>query len=168
MNEKTPMKLTKLLQARAGLSQRLALANMAFGYQLLSEFTQRIRLADLRGVVNLKSPEANDEQNWASLTALEGSQSRIEEHFTEEDLMDLVDAIRYVTGDEIVVDLTFRIEDLGDMFLEPLGQLLEESGIEIDLAAPRAGDATSSSGSTAASTGSDNEPPDNGRDWLGR
>jgi hypothetical protein len=134
MNEKTPIKLTQLLQAREGLVRRATLANMAFAYRLLSDFNERIHRAGLRGLVNIKSPEANGE-NWSSLTALEGSQARLEEHFSEEDVMDLADAIRYVVGGEIVIDLNFRIEEVGDMFLVPLRDTLRDYGVVIDLPA---------------------------------
>ena len=134
MNEKTPIKLTQLLAAREGLVRRATLANMAFAYRLLSRFTERIHRAGLRGLVNIKSPEANGE-NWSSLTAIEGSQAQLEEHFSEEDVMDLTDAIRYVVGGEIVIDLSFRIEEVGNMFLVPLRDTLLSYGVVIDLSA---------------------------------
>jgi len=141
MNDNTPIKLTELLQARDSLVRRATLANMAYGYRLLSEFSERIRRADLRGLVAIRSPETNGE-NWASLVALEGSQARLDEHFSEEDVMDLTDAIRYVTGGEIHIDLTFRIEDVGHMFLTPLRDTLQGYGVVFD----------SAPGSTQAST----------------
>lgn len=152
MNDKTPIKLTQLLQARDLLVRRATLANMAFGYRLLSKFTERIRRANLRGLVNIRSPEAKAD-NWAMLTAVEGSQSRIEEHFSEEDVMDLTDAVRYVTGGDIHMDLTFRIEQLGEMFLVPLRETLLGYGVVFDL--PANADATA--------TGSDSEPPTRNR-----
>ena len=152
MNEKTPIKLTHLLAAREGLVRRATLANMAFAYRLLSGFTERIHRAGLRGLVNIKSPEASGE-NWSSLTALEGSQARLEEHFSEEDVMDLTDAIRYVVGGEMVIDLSFRIEEIDDMFLVPLRDTLQDYGVVMDLPAVSSTEATSSS---------ETEPPEPG------
>jgi hypothetical protein len=152
MNEKTPIKLTQLLQAREGLVRRATLANMAFAYRLLSEFNERIHRAGLRGLVNIKSPEANGE-NWSSLTALEGSQARLEEHFSEEDVMDLTDAIRYVVGGEIVIDLNFRIEEIGDMFLVPLRGTLRDFGVVIDLPALSRPETTPTSESESSGSG---------------
>lgn len=134
MNDNTPIKLTQLLQTREALVRQATLANMAYGYRLISEFSERIRRAGLRGLVAVRSPETNGE-NWASLVALEGSQARLDEHFSEEDVMDLTDAIRYVTGGEIHIDLTFRIEDLAQMFLTPLRDTLQGFGVILDLPA---------------------------------
>lgn len=149
MNDNTPISLTQLLQAREALVRRATLANMAYGYQLLSEFSERIRRAGLRGLVAVRSPETSGE-NWASLVALEGSQSRLDEHFSEEDVMDLTDAIRYVTGGEIHIDLTFRIEDVAQMFLVPLRDTLQGFGVILDLPI---------TGSPAAARGSGRPPP---------
>jgi len=132
MNDKTPIKLSQLLAARELLVRRATLANMAFGYRMLREFAERIRRAKLRGLVNIKSPEATA-ANWAAFTALEGNQSLLDEHFSEEDVMDLTDAIRYVTGGDIHIDLNFRIEDLENMFLVPLRDTLRDYGVIIDL-----------------------------------
>lgn len=129
------MKLSQLLQARQGLIRRAGLANLAFAYQLLNEFADRIARARLVGSVNLKSADAEAERTWASLTALEGSQSVIEEHFTDEDVMDFSDAVVYVTGGD-EVDLTFRLEDLTENFIVPLRDVLEREGVEVDFGVP--------------------------------
>ena len=135
MHGKLPMKLSQLLRARQGLIRRAGLANLAFAYQLLSSFARRIARARLVGSVNLKSADAEAERAWASLTALEGSQSVIEEHFTDEDLMDFADAIVYITGGDDV-DLTFRLEDLTENFLIPLRGVLEQAVVAIDMELP--------------------------------
>ena|SRR6266542_3617823 len=135
MHGKLPMKLSQLLRAREGLIRRAGLANLAFAYQLLSNFARRIARARLVGLVNLKSADAEAERAWASLTALEGSQSVIEEHFTDEDLMDFADALVYITGGD-EVDLTFRLEDLTENFLIPLRGVLEQAGVLVDAELP--------------------------------
>ena len=142
MHGKLPMKLSQLLQAREGLIRRAGLANLAFAHQLLSEFARRIGRAQLSGLVNLKSADAEEERAWASLTALEGSQSVIEEHFTDEDLMDFADAIVYITGGDDV-DVTFRLEELTENFIVPLRSLLERAGVEIDTEMPASNAETS-------------------------
>lgn len=147
MNDKTPIKLTQLLQERELLVRRATLANMAYGYQLLSGFSERIRRVGLQGLVTVRSPEING-QNWAELVAIEGSQARINEHFSEEDVMDLTDAIRYVTGGEIHIDVTFRIENLADMFLAPLRDTLKDFNVILDLPP-----------STGSSSGGGRQPP---------
>lgn len=125
------MKLSHFLAARQHLLGLAHLANLAYAFHSLSEMATRIARARLSGLVNLKSAEANEEACWASLTALEGNQSVIEEHFTDEDLMDLVDAVDYIS-DSDTIDLSFRIEDFATVFLEPLRAALEQAGVAVD------------------------------------
>jgi hypothetical protein len=125
------MKLSLLLTLRPALLRQAHLAGLAFAYWKLREFATRIARAQLRGDVHLQQAEAEAGRYWASLTALAGSQSVIEEHFTDEDLMDLADLIAFVTG-ETQLDLTFRIEQLAERFVTPLRLQLEQAGVIID------------------------------------
>jgi hypothetical protein len=125
------MKLSTLLSLRPALLRQAHLAGLAFAYWKLSEFATRVVRARLRGEVNLRQAEPEAGHYWASLTALAGNQSVIEEHFTEEDLMELADVIAFATG-ERHLGLTFRIEQLPEKFLAPLRHLLEQAGVVID------------------------------------
>jgi hypothetical protein len=125
------MKLSSLLNQRLSILQHAQLANLAFAYVLLDDFSTRIARARLGGEVRLRHPTAETEQYTALLTALEGSQSVIEEHFTEEDLVGFADVIAFLTGDG-ELDLTFRLEDLADRFLHPLRVRLERAGVVFD------------------------------------
>lgn len=125
------MKLTQLLRGREALLRQTALANLAFAYQTLDAFAGRIARARLVGRVNLKPAAPDEDRYWATLTALEGSQAVIEEHFSDEDLMDFADAVAYATGRENF-DVTFPLEDFAENFLPPLRHALEQAGIAID------------------------------------
>jgi len=125
------MKFSILLAQRQALLEQARLANLAFAYETLSEFAGRIARAQLRGHIALKQAAPDAERCWASLTALEGNQSVIEEHFTDEDLMDFADALAFTTG-ESNLDLTFRIEQLPENFLAPLRRQLVQAGISLD------------------------------------
>ena len=125
------MKLSLLLTLRPALLRQAHLAGLAFAYWKLRDFATRIARAQLRGEVHLQQAEAEAGRYWASLTALEGSQSVIEEHFTDEDIMDLADLVAFVTG-ESHLDLTFRIEQLAERFVTPLRLQLELAGVVID------------------------------------
>lgn len=129
------MKLSQLLNSRDALSRRAQLANLAFAYETLAAMAHRIARARLVGRVALKPVDPEADRYWATLTALETSQAAIEEHFTEEDLTDLADAIAYVTG-RPGLEFTFEISAFSDIFLEPLRHSLEQAGIEIDRAIP--------------------------------
>lgn len=129
------MKLSQLVGARQHLLRCAHLANLGFAHRLLEDYANRIERARITGLVNLKSPEAGEETCWAELTALEGNQSLIEEHFTDEDLMDLADTVAYMTDCD-AVDVSFRIEQFSEVFLVPLRSVLEEAGVELDAEHP--------------------------------
>jgi hypothetical protein len=129
------MKLSRLLHARETLVRQAGLANLAFAYQTLERFAARIARARLTGKVNLQPADPDDDRYWATLTALTGSQAALEEHFTEEDLTDVADAIAYATG-RGTFDLVFHLDDFGEIFLRPLRAALEQAGITIDAPQP--------------------------------
>ena len=129
------MKLSQLLQQREALLRQSRLSNLAFAYWHLGRLVARITGAGLRGNVRLQPADPDAERYWPVLTALEGSQSVIEEHFTDEELTDLADAIAYTTGASDL-DVTFRIEQLADKFLAPVRRQLEQSGVVLDDALP--------------------------------
>jgi hypothetical protein len=122
------MKLSFLLDQRQALLRQARLANLAFAFDRLGDFNTRIARARIRGEVRLQQAAPNAERFWASLTAQQGSQAVLDEHFTDEDLMDLADVIAYATG-ENEIDLTFRIEELGERFLDPLRARLQRAGV---------------------------------------
>ena len=125
------MKLSKILAQRQALLLQARLANLAHAYRVLSDLAVRIGRARLNGDVTLKQADITAERYWASLLALGFNQSLIEEHFTDEDIMDLADVISFVTGDE-ELDVTFRLEELPEKFIVPLRLQLEQAGVAID------------------------------------
>jgi len=129
------MKLSLLLAQRSALLRQMRLANLAFAYAKLDEFAQRIARARLHGEVRLQAAAPDLERYGATLTALEGRQSVLEEHFTDEDLMDFVDAVALVTDKE-PVDVNFRLEQVSGNFLTPLRQQLVQAGVAIDRGTP--------------------------------
>jgi hypothetical protein len=124
-------KLSTLLTQRQAVLKQARLANLAFAYTTLSDFSRRIACGQLSGSVTLKPAAPQQDRYWASLTALEGSQSVIEEHFADEDLMVLADVLGFVLGTD-VLEITFRLEELVDTFLVPLRVELEREGVIFD------------------------------------
>jgi hypothetical protein len=131
MTGKSPIKLSHLLRGRQRLLQRANLANSAYAYALLGEIARRAARANLRGRVTLKSADPEEDRFWATLTTVSGHQSLLEEHFTEEDVQDFADAVEFITGGD-PVELTFEIEDVGEIFLAPLRSALEQARVQID------------------------------------
>jgi len=129
------MKLSQLLATRKTIIRQANLANLAYAYATLTRLATRVAAARLHGLVQLRQAGSGDQEepHWASLTALEGNQSVIEEHFDDDDLMALADAIVYAIGGEFS-DLEFKIEELPGKYVAPIRRALEKAGIAIDLA----------------------------------
>lgn len=125
------MKLSSLLAQRAMLLRQARLANLAFAYTRLRGFAARISRAKLRGTVILKHAAPGAGQYWAALTAIDGNQSVIEEHFADEDISDLADIVAFTTG-AADLEMTFPIEELAQRFLAPIRPELEHAGIRFD------------------------------------
>lgn len=126
------MKISKLLATRQALLRQTQLANLACAYITLRCLSARIANANLRGLVKLRPADASDECFWPSLTALEGNQSVIEEHFSDSDLVGLAEALSFAVDREFE-ELDFRLEELSDMYVTPLRQNLEEAGVAFDI-----------------------------------
>jgi hypothetical protein len=124
-------KLSTLLTQRRALLQKVRLANLAFAYATLQQFQRCIHRAQLTGRVTLKHAAPQAERYWASLTALDMNQSVIEEHFSDEGVMELADVVSFMTANE-ALEITFDLDDLSELFLVPLRVELEREGIVID------------------------------------
>ena len=122
------MKLSQLLVERESLLQKMRLSNLAYAYAELSRLVARSNRAQLQGLVSLQQP--TPERPWPLLVAKEGSQSMLEEHFTDEDIVDLANLFAFVFRD-CTGEIVFRWEDLADRFLLPLKQKLERAGVTI-------------------------------------
>jgi uncharacterized protein YgfB (UPF0149 family) len=127
------MKLSQLLATRKTIIRQANLANLAYAYVTLTRLADRVAAARLHGLVMLRQAGGEEEPHWASLTALEGNQSVIEEHFDDDDLMALADAIAYAVGHDLT-DLEFNLEELSGKYVAPLRHALDKAGVAIDLA----------------------------------
>ncbi len=129
------MKLSQLLLQRDVLLRQTLLANQAQAYVQLEALTTRLARAQLSGAVCLEPADPTAGEYWPTLTALEGSQAVIEEHFADSHIAELADLIAFLTGrpDE---ETTFRLEDMAVIFLAPLRDKLQRAGVEFDPALP--------------------------------
>ena len=125
------MNFHHLLHQRDALLRQAHLANTAYACQRLGEFAARIARARLRGAVVLHAGDPEGEQPWPGLRAMEGSQAVLEEHFLDEELVELTDILVFL-GEDIRTDgLTLRLEELAERFLPQLRRELETAGIEV-------------------------------------
>ncbi len=125
------MNLSTLISQRNALVRQAHLANVAYCYSSVRLLAHRLQAANLRGLVYLKRTQSIEGDYSESLTALEGSQSLIEEHFAEADITDLLDTVAFIQG-EPLVNLCFRLDELSDRFITPLCEVLERSGVQMD------------------------------------
>lgn len=126
------MKISKLLATRQALLRQTQLANFANSYMTLHRLAVRIARANLHGWVKLQPPAPASECYWASLTALEGSQAVLEEHFSDHELLELAEAIACAIGSDFA-EIEFPLEELGERFIAPLRESLQEAGVSFDL-----------------------------------
>lgn len=125
------MKLHQLLQQRQELLRRARLANAAFAYRELGAFAARIARGRLRGQVTLHMADAASGRAWPALVADEGSQAVLDEHFVDQDMLDLADLLVFASGGEHRTSFTFRIEELDGRFRPALRRELESAGVEL-------------------------------------
>ena len=133
------MKISELLARHHAILQQARLANLAQAYLTLRRLAARVQRARLRGLVNLRQPNVEEERFWASLNALEGSQSVLEEHFCDEELMEFADAVAFVRGVSDL-DITFRLEAMTAELVTPLEAALARAGVSLDLSAEACSD----------------------------
>ena len=126
------MKLSRLLANRQTLNRQAYLANLAFGYFALKRIATRVAAARLHGLVRLQTAAPAEEHSWPTLTALEGNQSVIEEHFSDEDILHLADAIAFAREGDFT-ELEFELRDLEGNYVVPLQRTLAAAGIDLDL-----------------------------------
>jgi hypothetical protein len=134
------MNFHQLILQRDALLRQARLANLAFAYGRLGEFAARIARARLSGLVRLQPGDPDGDRPWPGLVALEGSQAVIEEHFLEEDGVELADILGFL-GEEVAAEgVAFRLEELGVRYLPGLRRELAQAGIDPGpVASPAAG-----------------------------
>lgn len=132
------MKLSKLLHQREALLRQTRLANLAYAYRRLGEFAGRINRAGLQGKVCLSPADPATERFWPVLHAVEQNQSVIDEHFTDEDILELEELLFFVTGQDDA-DTIFQLETIEARFMRPLRRQLLRAGISLEQDAPATG-----------------------------
>lgn len=123
------MNFHQLLQQREQLQRQARLANVAFAHERLSRLVHRIDRARLRGPVVLRTSDPDAGRPWPMVWAQLGSQAVIEEHFTDEDIVELADLLVFAGAEFVAGELAFPLEDLGERFLPPLERELLRAGV---------------------------------------
>jgi hypothetical protein len=126
------MKLSKLLATRQNILRQAHLARLANSYYLLRRLGDRISRVELHGRVRLQPADPKEERYETTLTALEGSQAQIEEHFGDDDLLHLAEGVALAIEADFA-EIEFDLEDLTQYFVAPLKFSLEQAGVVLDL-----------------------------------
>lgn len=125
------MNFHQLLQQRDALLRQARLANVAFAHGWFGVFAARVARARLQGLVTLQPADPAEGQPWPRLTAVEGSQAVLEEHFLDEEVVELTDILGFL-GEDIPSDgYLFRLEDLAGRFRPQLREELVAAGIAL-------------------------------------
>lgn len=124
------MNFSKLLSSRQSILRQAHLANLAFSYFTISRLADRAAKAGLSQRVRLRATSVGEETIPASLTALTGSQSVIEEHFSDEDVLQLADSMEFALEGPFV-EVEFTLDDFVSYAI-PLRAALERNGVALD------------------------------------
>lgn len=124
------MNISHLLAHRDAYLERARLANLACAHEKLRSFADRLARAGITGRVRLRSTGPDDEPSVPTLTALDSHPAVIEEHFTDEDAVDLVDVLRFLRGDE-AVDLVIAAPEIPTSLLGPIRAELQRAGVSV-------------------------------------
>jgi hypothetical protein len=130
------MNFHQLILQRAALLQQARLANLAFAWQRLDDWAQRIARARLRGEVTLQLADPAGDRPWPYLLARTGSQAVIEEHFTDEDIVELADVLAFLAEDPRAAAFTFPLEEMGARFMPVIQRELAQAGVIVHQSAP--------------------------------
>jgi hypothetical protein len=125
------MNFSKLLSSRHSLLRQAHLANLAHSYFTISRLGDRVTNARLTGRVRLRPTSVGEDVVPASLTALSGNQSVIEEHFSDEDVLQLVDSIEFAIESSFT-EIDFELDELATTYAPPLREALGCAGVILD------------------------------------
>lgn len=123
------MKFNELLHRRDELLRQARLANVAYAYQWLGDFAERIERAGLFGSVTLRGPDAEEGRKQAELIADNFSQAVVQEHFLEEEIAELHAVLAFIHSASVIVELKFDLDEIAGRYLPPLRQALEAADV---------------------------------------
>ena len=121
------MKFNELLRHRDLFLRQARLANVAYAYQWLGDFAERIERAGLQGSVTLRGPDSESGRKRAELTANNFSQAVLQEHFLEEEISELHAVLSFVHGAAVIVELQLELDEVASRYLPSLRQVLESA-----------------------------------------
>lgn len=123
------MNLHQLLQQREALLRSARLANLAFAFTRLSDYADRAARAGLHGPVTLHAADAEADRFCPALVAHWANQSVVDEHFLDEDVIELEEILMFLEDEGWPVDFTFEFDALSQSYLPALRRELAKAGV---------------------------------------
>lgn len=123
------MNFEKLLHDREALLRSARLANLAFAYARLGEVSARLRRAGLPGALTLELPDDESERFWPTLVAHSAAPSLIEEHFLDEEILELADVLAFLREEGEPVSDTFSLATIDERWRPHLRERLQRAGV---------------------------------------
>ena len=123
------MNLQNLLRNRAALLRHARLANLAFAHEQLREFARQLQRAGVYGPVTILHADLRRSRLTPVLVASDASPAVVEEHFLEETIAQVADALRLLTQDGFHVRPVFTADELQECLLPLVRHRLEREGV---------------------------------------
>ena len=124
------------------LLRQARLANVAFAYEWLRRFAARAARAHLHGTFTLRDGDLADGRPWPTLTADQASHAVLEEHFLEEDVVELSDILTFLDDGERMPERVFELAEVEQAILPALRRELEGAGVPPQESATSSGSVT--------------------------
>ncbi len=125
------MRFDYLLQHRDELRRIARLANLVYAYQWLGNFSERIARSGLTGLVVMRGPNVHANRHQAVFLAQDFSQSVVDEHFLPEEITELHGVLSIVHDTGLILEMRFRLEDIGDVYLPALRCALVVADVDV-------------------------------------
>ncbi len=126
----TTMNFAELLQQRDRLLQQARLANLAYAHERLTDYARRVERAGLGGALALRPADPAAERPWPTLETSGCAASVIEEHFLEEDVLELDEILAFLRAEGFEADEVFSLPDIRGRWLPWLRRELRRGGVE--------------------------------------
>jgi hypothetical protein len=124
------MNFQQLIHHRDALLRQARLANLAFACDRVASFAARLERAGIKGPMTLHPADSSADRFVPTLVAHAFAQSVLDEHFLDEDVIELADVLGYLTTEGFDLEFTFEVDTLLDEILPVLVQELQRAGIQ--------------------------------------
>jgi hypothetical protein len=124
------MNFSQLLHQRDALLRQARLANLAYAHERLTDYAHRVERAGLGGALALRPADPAAERPWPMLETLTCAASVLEEHFLEEDAVELEQILTFLRAEGFEFGDTISLSDILGHWLPFLRRELQRGGVQ--------------------------------------